>query len=543
MLKKSLLFLVFSFPAFATPHSSQVHCFQFDKKDLPEWAHQETWCYQQKSLGKQKYLFLFQFDQKESPPIQPELSALLLLNSDLKPIKMTIGQKIGDKIRYQTLPRIELNPFGIPLSIFDAQKNGKKIKLNLNQWKTLLDDLWLKLNSNVTFQSTPVIKPGVLNASIPKNKFPFNGFWWSRAGLPMASGSNSPLGIYDQYQKVRTGKNPDSVSWEAQNHSGSAAEWGGHCNGWVASSLLYPEPTQTLFDPLTGAVITPYAQKGMLAEASYCVRAAFYGTRYEGPEDDIRDVYPDVFHHVLTYYIGELGSAVAMDYVPNAAVDNHIITGYRFDIQSRDVHVFHVDAELTVAGYDIEQRDSLGPAKTYLKKYSYTLVTNEKNEVISGEWDATSDNPDFLWIPLGAAKNCGSMNPKVNISTVKKIIQNLPQVSPVELQPQIRVVASLYPQLQIPLAALLPLSDGIEFQYTVNSVSGTGLQWVISGAARYPITGGINESVFIPLSVGTHVVKINRLLSITNSAIVNPSLTNTTAIDFSIDYFRYFNTK
>jgi len=540
-MKRSFLFsFLFSILGFQPAHASSEQCFQFFKNDLPEWAHRETWCYQERRIESQVYLFLFQFDSGFADLVKPELTALIKLDHKKRPLKMSVGSNHRGTVQFDELPSLKLNPFAIPLSPEEASQVAVRVYPHTRKASALLDSFISSHRVQVRAHSVISLQEGIYSANISEKHFPFNGFWWSLAGLPMSSGPNSPLGFYDLYQKAHTGRNPNSVGWEEKNHTGGEAEWGGHCNGWAASSVLFPEPTKTLYDPTTGRVLTPYAQKGMLAEAAYCVQTAFYGKRYSGPGDDLLDVYPDVFHRVLSYYIGELGQGVAMDYVRTAEIDNHTITGYRFEIRANGLQSYHVNAVLTVAGYDIEQRDSIGRAVTYERKYSYTLKTDAKGEIISGQWDESSDNPDFLWVALSPAKNCGGMNPKIDYQTVSKIIQSLPEAKVTSSNPNIRVVASLYPQLQIPLATLIPMGDGIEITYTVNSVSTAGLQLIFSGNARYPIKGGIDESVFIPVTVGTHVAKLDRLLSISNAVVVNSSTQNTVTLDMSVDRVQFY---
>jgi hypothetical protein len=365
----------------------------------------------------------------------------------------------------------------------------------------------------------------------------------------MATGPNSPLGIYDASVTARTGKNPNSVAWEQENHSDTSTSWGGHCNGWAASTALYAEPTQTLYDPLTQTMVTPYAQKGMLAEASFCVNEAFYGHRYSGAVgDDLLDIYPDLFHKTLVHYLQGLGKTVAMDYERGIEIDNNVITGYRFHIVKTGSFLgsqtFHVDATLTVAQYDVNQEDSIGHAGTYEKSYAYTLTTDAQGNIKSGKWDATSDNPDFLWIALSPAEGCDPRNPQVSPAEVSQLLATYSPTHETYLPLNFAINAQMAPQDQVAIPLQIQAGDKMNLQVTVQQIQpnqNPGTLLIVSGNARYPVTGGEKYSMFIPLASGSSVIPFDQLLSVDSIAVVNQSATVTTNVVMTVNGLQYLS--
>ena len=550
-IRKALLFTALFFGSGASAAKPDpVICFDFEIHANTSRAiaipFTETWCYQKRSLSQNPELLIFEVNQQNEVA---DRSLLVGYGSDGTTISnLSLSRRKNGEMIAESIPDPSLNPIAAPLSLLEAAQRGKPRFVLIHYANEGLEKHFIKHMTMAT-SGIDIEKafPGDYAFTISNEHFPFNGFWWSQAGLPTAAGENSPLGLFDLHEEKRTGVDPGSRLWEAKRHSGNPTIWGGHCNGWAASSVLYPEPTQTRFDPTIQKVITPYALKGMLAEASFCVKEAFYGTRYNTGKDDLLDIYPDLFHKILTYYIRDLKSPVLMDYVRAAPVDNHVITGYHFQISELAPDTVHVNAVLTVAGYDIEQRDSLGPAHTYERKYSYTLKLNDKKEIVSGTWDLTSDNPDFMWVPIGASPNCsGDNNPNIQAAQVLSLIEQL-EPTKARVIPILKTVnETLIPQGQVPLPELLiSTADHLKLKFQVESLvpinpsSGARLMLIISGEARYPIKGGVEESIFIPLGMGNQEIELDRLVSIKSGAIVNQSETQSYFVKISFSELSY----
>jgi hypothetical protein len=545
-----LLSSVISAPAFA---ASIPECFEFPDINLQgaeplaflqnDSALFHRWCYQKINNAPDSPLLIFGAD---SQTLKPELSALVQVDEMGNAKSMSTGSLSLGQVQFLSTDDLSLNPFAIPLSLQEARSLGKSVSIKNPPAPQDLQALSLRHQLEAVPGKPLVVTAGNFSASVTQKKMPFNGFWWSNEGVPMATGGNSPLGSYDAYVTARSGKNPNTVGWENLNHSDTTTAWGGHCNGWAASSVLYPEPTHTLYDSLTHTMITPYAQKGMLAEAAFCLNDAFYGTRYNGPKGDLLDIYPDLFHKVLIYYLGTLGKPVAMDYERGIEIDNNVITGYQFQIvkiaSTDSTQTFHVNAALTVAQYDIEQRDSLGAVSTYQKNYSYTLITDGKGMIQSGKWDLASDNPDFLWVPLSMSENCSPRNPNLNLETVDQILTELPAAVPKQINLEFAAKTSLIPQGQIPVPLKIEAGDQMILALSVSALTPkpkNDLFLIVSGNSRYPVTGGEKESMFIPIQLGNENIALDQLLSIDTIAFVNQSTKTSYQLKLGIKHFSY----
>ena len=105
-------------------------------------------------------------------------------------------------------------------------------------------------------------------------------------------------------------------AWELLNHySPEGGSWWGHCNGWAAAAILTNEPREEVVATVQGHEFTFHTKdiKGLLSESHYGVQSRFYGTRYNGPEDDVSDLTPADFHRISTLMMGEMGVPVVFD--------------------------------------------------------------------------------------------------------------------------------------------------------------------------------------------------------------------------------------
>jgi len=321
---------------------------------------------------------------------------------------------LGDSPRAETSLLVKRSGLAMTASLREGKRERHAISPELfaapeiNLWQTralVSGDLHAKAEAIARYLQEPVagtfawdkVDVGTFRGNAAA--LPFSGHWWPFAHSPLAAGPFSPLGKFDEFVKARTGTNPDSVAWEKRHHSLTNIPWAGHCNGWAASSLLYPEQNQVRWDEKSRRLFYPSDLKGVLAEASFCLSYAFFGRRFYGAGDDPKDISPDLFHKVLAYYIGEQKKAVVVDYKAAEDVDNHVVSAYTFQIsRAAAPFQFRVDANLTLHSYDSDRRDHAGPAPAYSQVYSYLLRTDETGKILGGEW--ISNNPDFLWVPL-----------------------------------------------------------------------------------------------------------------------------------------------
>lgn len=258
-------------------------------------------------------------------------------------------------------------------------------------------------------------------SSFEADRTPFRGYWW-----PWSSNSVArPLTKYDTWVQALGRTQPSSVEWEGENHARGASRWSGHCNGWAASSLLYAEPLRSVQH--SGVDFSVSDIKGLLASASFCVRYSFHGKRYRSSADDARDIDPKLFHTTLVDNLGNRRRALAVDTDPREEVSNQVISAARFRTtrlaESSAVRsVYDVQADLYIHIYEGHASDSPGVAPGSWHSFRYRLETDSAGVIQSGTWEASSDNPDFLWVPLAQAE-CGRENPHVKATDLEILLE------------------------------------------------------------------------------------------------------------------------
>lgn len=395
--------------------------FKSSPNSSPFHNQESTWCLKEFSQDSK----LFQFVYSPDHPNTQELSYLLEIeNQKAKNVTFTSINQGHKSIQKTSLQHI--NPLPFRWDQFHL-KNISLLEKGRPLWQPQQREI---LNSYLSYShwenfdtNLYKIREGQYQSQIEKEHQPYRGYWWPYQHKELFKGPTAPLAIYDDLIQTHLGKTSESATWESINHSLDHVDWGGHCNGWVASSILHKEPDSHLWDPKNNRVIPPFLQKAWLTENSFCVEYAFYGKRFRNPGDDANDIHPHRFHKVLLYYIKHLGKAVAFDYYSSAVVDNHIYSGFEFDIEKMDSQRFLVHATLQAHGYDSFDKFGQGLAPSYSRKYVYELETDEKGIPIGGRW--LSKNPDFLWVPL-AQKQCGRENPFIKKNELQELLEGLP---------------------------------------------------------------------------------------------------------------------
>lgn len=425
--KKILLLLVLLFclrteASLLTDEITTLGCSEImisqSPENLPGGArdnNSEKWCYAEFEKTSAFKRFLFNAD---GDGIKPELA--LLIRRDGTLVHGSIFQ--GEMTRHR-VPNIGVNPMPVPMTPPARLIKTKNLR---SRWDREIQST-LESFSKVDRQrnaATRKIVEGTFEAHVDPKDEPRAAYWWPHQGIPLSSGPFSPLGKYDAYVEALTGTNPKSSEWENINHSLQSVPWGGHCNGWAASVMLYPPVLSPLWEPKTKKVFMKSDIDGMYAEASFCVNWAFYGKRYNVSTDDINDIYPDRFHSVLLYYINNLKKPIVFDHYNNEGVDNNVISGYKLTIQKDDTDplIFHVTADLSAHAYPQDRNERDEVARPYGKRYTYDLTTDAQGNVVSGKW--LIGNPDFLWVPLSQSR-CGRENPRVDHTKIDQLVATL----------------------------------------------------------------------------------------------------------------------
>ncbi|MEK7358038.1 MAG: hypothetical protein AAB250_16435, partial [Bdellovibrionota bacterium] len=379
-------------------HASATTCYAIRAEDASMMAapsqlspldvRQRTWCYMKVTSPRVAKL-IYNADQAE---LRPELAVLVDADGTVTHASLQKGVRTLHRFRAR------FNPLGVPLDEPNSGPVPAKVDARFTKsvdavLQYLMTGHGAQLHSLRTFQ-------GRFQASaIEADHMPFRGFWWSFAGGKLHSGPDSPLAKFDRYVAARSGAPSLAQIWESVKHAPDGNPWSGHCNGWAASSIMRPEPSGPITDPVSGVTFSIGDQKGLLAVQDNCATAAFFGTRFNGWRGEtMDDIYPGDFHNVLLYYIGQLRKPIAMDRYRNASVDNHVASGFDMKVVREGDH-FDVTVDLKMHKYDASPDKPPGPAPLYTKEFKYRLWLGGKGEVIKAQW-LVENNPDFIWVPL-----------------------------------------------------------------------------------------------------------------------------------------------
>ncbi|MES2963172.1 MAG: hypothetical protein V4760_04720 [Bdellovibrionota bacterium] len=378
-------------------------------KMVPLDVQTRVWCYKKVSAPRPATL-IYNADQ---PELRPELAVLVesgsVTHASLLKGKTTINKLAG-----------RFNPLGVPLTPPGGAKvmPEKTDERFLKSVDKVLDYLMTGKSANYSLR---MLEGDISATAITSQHLPWRGFWWSFAGGKLHAGPESPLAKYDRYVAARTGQPSLAQIWESVKHAPDGNPWSGHCNGWAASSIMRPEPTAPITDPVTGITFSIGDQKGILASQDNCMTAAFFGERYNGWRGEtMDDIYPGDFHNVLLYYIGQLRKPIAMDRFRNASVDNHVASGFDMKIKREGDH-FDVTVVLNMHKYDAGPDKAPGPAPMYTKEFKYRLWLGGKGDVIKAQW-LTENNPDFIWVPLAPLDGCEHENPYVQGQWINQLM-------------------------------------------------------------------------------------------------------------------------
>jgi len=263
---------------------------------------------------------------------------------------------------------------------------------------------------------------------------PWSGDWWSRKKGFLVNGwrghQPSPFARYDAFVKTRTGKNPGALAWEKNprntHYNPNSENWEGHCNGWSAAAILFPEPTKRCIR--NGITFETSDQKGILSEMCMNVYCSFHGNRYWGNDnDDIDDIYPHEFHRLLMENIATGKTAMICDTDRDRQVWNFPV--YKFE-SNWDTGWFD-DSKLKVETTVYYADDGVRPdhigTKWFSTTYTYNLFLDDRGNIVDSEWTGGSrkTHPDFVWIPTADApvpQNSIQENPYIKPKFVMEII-------------------------------------------------------------------------------------------------------------------------
>lgn len=418
-----------------------ARCFEFSidspaRESLPEQVEKAIGCYIDINTNQE---LAFVKDKEGADLLTTALTTKIGQKLKLQHFSMSAGEvSMIEQSEYR------LNPLPIPATLEEAlhseQNRGEIISLRFEakikfQMASILNRYspahWeknndvIQISNNLDDNGKRIYDEEVY---LPDEKQPTDGYWWPHIGNPLARDEYSPLAKYDAYVESVAGYNPNTVGWELANHN-SNVDWAGHCNGWVSSSILHGYDGVNLKDEANGTIITASDLQGLRSVESYCTRNAFYGRRYRNSRSDLNDIYPTEFHRVLTYYIKDLQKPVAYDFRNREAVDNHIISGYKFKFYETDEErKWLVQADLRAHSYSYDDYVRVRRvAPVYTRTYWYYLWESRNGRFYKGEWVNSEDHPDFMWVPL-SERRCGRENPRLRSNWIEHMLNNLEQV-------------------------------------------------------------------------------------------------------------------
>ncbi|MES2964264.1 MAG: hypothetical protein V4760_10265 [Bdellovibrionota bacterium] len=283
-------------------------------------------------------------------------------------------------------------------------------------------DAMVKLFSDEAspLENVAINGPGEFKVAVASESMPWRGYWFPHSSGRLHHGIESPMAKFDRFVEGRSAFNPGTQSWEKINHAYHGTNWSGHCNGWAAASILREEPRAAWTDPFTNITFSIADQKGLMIERDYCPNLLFFGHRNRDEGPGAGDIDAAEFHHVLTYYVGQLGKPILMDKMSTSPVENRVVPAYSMKITEVSANLYDVETKLQVHEYDKKMTEDVGVAPFEERTYRYRLQTDPVGHIIKGQWH--SANPDFFWVPLSPSE-CESKNPGVSehwVTTIGK---------------------------------------------------------------------------------------------------------------------------
>ena len=252
--------------------------------------------------------------------------------------------------------------------------------------------------------------------------------------------------------------------------------WWGLCHAWTPAAILEDEPTYPVV--VNDITFYPSDLKALMITIYDYSRAVVIGGRCKAQQverdengrivdPNCRDTNAGAFHVIMSNFLGRYSMGFAEDRTYNDQVWNQPVDSYTVDrveeISESEAMALLVDgggetytfneeasrwAEVEVSlNYVTESYPSQEPLlashSDYLRedRYNYVLEMDEEGRIIGGEWiqagangplGGFSNQPDFLWMPIGPASNPTATpngtpdprrNPHLSYSKVTKLFE------------------------------------------------------------------------------------------------------------------------
>lgn len=307
------------------------------------------------------------------------------------------------------------------------------------------------------------------NSSAIVKPTPWASWWWSYGG----GGISGPARKYDQvYQNYLRSRGVDTTNyqsaaeWEGSKHSPRAPlyeGWFGHCNGWSAAALNYPEPREPL--TIDGVTFSVGEQKALLSESWMEFSGDFVGRRVNDKgdfsSDRFWDVAPAQFTLILANIVSGGNRGIVIDRYTGDQVWNQPLVAYKFNPikpedylgqhpAAPDVYRVNMSAQITWADDNVGRDEVTAPydpskanshffksrtlnyelwldapavfdASGRLVSSGNIMVTREDDRYVGGFWKNGSDpaalvnsHPDYMWTPFAIQGSTGYKNERVD---------------------------------------------------------------------------------------------------------------------------------
>lgn len=309
---------------------------------------------------------------------------------------------------------------------------------------------------------------------------PWASWWWPYGSNGIAGPGEKYDTIYKRYLESRgvdTSNYQGVADWERMRHSPRAPMfegWFGHCNGWSAAALNYPEPREPKV--IDGVEFSVGDQKALISESWMEFTGDFVGRRVNDKGDFSSDRYWDVapaqFTLILANIVSGGNRGIIFDRHTGDQIWNQPLVAYRFHPIKPDDYlgahpaapdVYRVNMRATITwSEDRVGRDDITPefnpekpsskfftsrtldyelwldgpvtfdASGRVVSSGNIMATREDDRYVGGFWKNSfsgegmnNAHPDYMWTPFAIQGSSGYKNERIDDRFVKEKIAGL----------------------------------------------------------------------------------------------------------------------
>lgn len=308
---------------------------------------------------------------------------------------------------------------------------------------------------------------------------PWASWWFPYGSNGIATAAAKYDTVYQNYLRSRgadVSNYQEAAAWERRRHSPSwptFESWFGHCNGWSAAALHYPEPRAP--KTIDGVEFSVGDQKALLAESWMEFSGDFVGKRVNDKGDFSSSAYWDIAPAQFTLILANVVSGgkrgIVFDRYSGDQIWNQPLVAYTFEPitpedylgahpSAPDVYRVNMSAKIYWAEDRVGREDITppfdidNPNRKYfsVRKLTYELwldgpiefdangvmvrsgdilVTREDDRYVGGMWKHSADtasmlngHPDYMWVPFAVQGSTGYKNERLDDEWIRKHIAN-----------------------------------------------------------------------------------------------------------------------